>query len=380
VNAYTNLVLVATVVGMGLSFGCNEGPDGNGATTDPLVYPWEGQLGRDDGWGSTMAILIDSSHILGDATLEYHNLDADRIDLELVDDGTTDGIEWSNPVPVNLRYVFNLGPTRSSEIARALPGFNFTVAVFDLPPASDSEFTITGSGPFEAMGEIDVYVDGGGSPVHTSRIVLTGIEGYPNPLGDPSIFGQGDLMDDLGAQRMIRLQPKRDDPDTTTEVEGPFYEGMGTIGSIEFDFEYSSLCNHTPRVYPANDASNALAYAGPFTFTGTGYRYAGHVVIVDPKGINVAFEESQPPTIIRDETLAGTGPIIDIAFNDNVAYTCDITEESPPNTIWKVSNLLVTALDGTVLVDESGVLVLDTPEDPSSDAAFRMYAVDVRGS
>jgi len=137
VNAYTNLVLVATVVGMGLSFGCNEGPDGNGATTDPLVYPWEGQLGRDDGWGSTMAILIDSSHILGDATLEYHNLDADRIDLELVDDGTTDGIEWSNPVPVNLRYVFNLGPTRSSEIARALPGFNFTVAVFDLPPASD---------------------------------------------------------------------------------------------------------------------------------------------------------------------------------------------------------------------------------------------------
>ena len=380
--------VVAIVLVGALVAGCNTGPDHLGHNDpasqdfDPLVFPWEGQLGDPaqaggDDFGSTAAILIDSNYIqIGDiraatgAPLEYFNLHEGRVTIK-IKDANDDNLNWDGSIEANLRSVVNLAADRTSVISLAWPGAWFTAAIFDLPSElsviNANSWIPAGQDAYPAMALVEVYIDGNSTPLHTSRFRITGGLGIPNDLADPSIWGQATLQEDLESQRMIRLRGKRG-------AQGQmFYEGQPPIGALEFDLEYLTVCARNMRAYPSTDAANATAIIGPPTEYFS--RETVHVVMVDPKGIEIPFLQDLPPYITTDPTLAGQGPFIDLAFDEDPMWDCDSMIPDP--SYWTISNLLVTDLSGDVILERSGEVPVDTTDAPDSNAVLRLYAMVV---
>lgn len=366
VNRYAGVAIALIAA---LTFGCNRGPDGGGSDTDPLVFPWEGRLGtptteNPEGWGSTAAVLIDSPYLPILDAWEFLDLHKERVTIKIADAEPGPGHYWDPPVEAHLRSVFNLGPARTSKRAESWPGFWFTTALFDLP--SEAALGSPSEYPFTVF--VQVFVDG--VLVYEPRFEITGASGVPNPLADESIYGQGGFQESLEPQRMIRLRGKRFNPEKNSEDEKKwFYPGQDPIGAVEFDLEYITVCVSAIRPYPSTEAANATAIVGPPTPSGD-HRETVHVVMVDPKGIELQFLDESHPFA---QFLAGQGPMIDLAVDDVPVYHCNIGSPAA----FKISNLLVTNLDGQEIVRVDGVVKVDTDSAPNSDASLRLYAVQV---
>jgi hypothetical protein len=349
-----------------VAFGCNKGPDDGGLIVNPVVFPWEGALGPGTtDPGSTAAMLIDSNYLNGVDGWEYLNLDTTRIAIEIADGEPNSAPDWGtlaggDPVFVNLRSVFNLGPTPTSKRHVFQPGFWFTVALFDLPSAEDLNWS-TGPGDPE-MAILKVYVDGALTGIE-SRFRITGDNGKPNPLADESIGGQENFQASLEPQRMIRLRGKRG--------TGKFNPSAEPIGSVEFDLEYSTDCLSGLHPYPSTEASNATAIVGPAVPT-VGSLETVRVVMVDPKGFDLVFNTPEYPGTV-DVTLAGDGPMLDLAVDD-VPGECDLGD--PLDIGLTISNVLVTDINGETLVGP-GAGGVDTADNPDDNAVFRLYGVNV---
>lgn len=371
-NLHVGLVgLVVAIVGLA-GIGCNRGPDGAGLVTDAVAYPWEGELGPGTDLGSTVAMVIDSNYLTEVDAWESYTLDTSRVTIKITDPSPAAKPNWDADVVVTPRSVFNIGPTRTSKRHAFQPGFWFTVVLFDLPGEDDLGWDPVdpGGDPEEAIALLQLRVDGVDYGYRQSRFRIMGNKGrpdpLPNPLADETIGGQEDFQASLEQQRMIRLRGKRG--------EGKFSESQEDIGGLEFDIQYDTNCLDIVHAYPSSDASNATAIVGPPDYPEANPRKV-HVIMVDPKGIDLAFLHwtVYPGTV--DQTLAGQGPMLDLAGYGTAGGVdgCDIAD--PAN--FEISNLLVTDIHGAELIREPDVVLVDTTDSPDSDAIFRMYAVDV---
>ena len=97
------------------------------------------------------------------------------------------------------------------------------------------------------------------------------------------------------------------------------FEDDWVIGGVEFDLQYLA-CMGNPRVFPDSDASRGVAVLGP---PGCGAPWF---------------------------TSAGEGPFIEIALDRQGPVVC--TKLTP--IVFKVENLLVTDVNGEVLLDRRG--------------------------
>lgn len=357
-----------------VSAGCNNGPYGTGANYDPLLFPWNGEFGPGSAAGSTHAFVIDSNYMNVTDAWEGLDLNSDRVTVTLFDD-EADGYNWP-PIEVGVRSVFNLAPTRTSRQASIQPGVWFTVVLFDMPSFNDVDAGSSGAGPIYPL-TARLQVTRADSPLmFWADVEITGENGKPNPMADPAIGGQELLMFDLVQRRMIRLRGKRGDPAVPGEAK--FYASNGDIGGIEFDFRYDPNCLDDIEVFPNTEASNATALVGPVSGPVAGMETV-HVVLVDPKGIQLVFLQEVPfnPSWV-DETLAGTGPLLDLVGTKPTMSTCDITYPSQSDFV--IENLVVTDVDGVELINEPAPTFDNVADVPDPNATFRVYGVNEFGT
>ena len=111
-GARVALVLCAVAA---LASACTQGPDGT-TTLQPLVFPWEGNLGS-GGSGSTLAIVIDSNYIDLNDDLELYDLHTSEVTVNVAD---PNGV-WTG-APATVRSVFPLQAAPSSKLASFEPG------------------------------------------------------------------------------------------------------------------------------------------------------------------------------------------------------------------------------------------------------------------
>lgn len=337
------------LVALAGALGCNTGPDGQGVY-EPMVFPWEGRLGE-GGPGSTIAVLIDSNYAPYDIT-ENYDLHRDRVGVALVDADPATAPNWDPPVEVTPRAVFNVGSPPGSIRSLGSPGTWVTVALFDLPPASSFSFLPS---DYPVATRLQVSVDG--LPLRTSDFQIIGESGTPNPLHE--IFPAG-WVSGLEPQRMIRLRLKRGaelNPDA----------GHGSIGAVEFDFEYDPACVDAVRAYPDTDFVAATAMVGVAAAGETPGWDRVHVVLLDPKGVDLPYlNDSEDPPVIADETVAGQGPILSLAIDGDPA--CLLSDPG----VRAIRNLRVTDVDGVAILDDTGL--------GDSEARLALFYIEPSGA
>jgi hypothetical protein len=346
------LMVAATV---GLASACTQGPDGN-TTLQPLVFPFEGQLGASGSvTGTTVAIVVDSNYISAGDNAEVHDLHRDRIGVVMVHPTGA----FPN-VPLTVRSVFALSPSKNSNRHNTEPGATATVVVVDLPLASavgnPTIFPITVKLRVEIDGVADVE----------PRFVLTGKTGIRNPIVDASILAAFDARQALEPRPTLRLRPKR--------RAGTFQPGQPALGGMEFTLGYTTACIDAVEVFPVTEASDATAVVGPVFGTSGGYSLA-KTVLVDPKGFNLTYLVDTPPAETTDETLAGEGPLIDVAVDWKATNDPACSLNNP--SLITISDLRVSDVDGDQVFAAPGVVQVDTVETPGSNAVFRAYPVDL---
>lgn len=337
-----------------LAMGCTEGPSGSGGS-QPLVFPWEGQLGNGS-LGSTVSIVLDSNYIPGLDQFEAHDLHEDRIDIILADPNSG----WAD-VNVPIRAVFSMQAPPNTWRHNINPGATITVVVFDLPNKATVSSGLTP--PYDA--QLNILVDG--VPfglINSADFRIVGHDGIPNPLLAATIPNTGisptDKDNYLDPRPMLRLRAKR----------GFFPEVWPKIGGIEMTVGSRTVCMSNLTPFPASEASNATASSGPVFMRQGAYSYR-KVVLVDPDGINLKYESG----VFADTSLAGTGPFLDlvVTWNFTINPFCDLLEPS----LILVSDLIVTDIDGNELLNEPNVVIDSAGAGADGNAHLRRYPVDL---
>ncbi len=318
-----------------------------------IVFPAESYL------GGTVAVAISSNYIANmDRDLESYDYHRDNVEVRVFHGEGAGDYETAE-----IKTVFDVSPSRSSRAAIVAPGSFATIVVFDLPTALEGQLTGPAAEgyPCEDYPCPDVAVEvvktGDGEPITFASVRVLGDQGagrgLPSPLGlgfdsDPAVGGNDGrwpLDDALQPQTMIRLRAVHDDG-----IPAPKRPGFGAvpgqeIGAIEFWLTYSEDCMENLRVYPNSEAVGAIAMLGPVG--GGGDWTSQKVVLVDPAG----FSLDRPVAILVDGDPAGEGPLLDLAF-DWIA-SCEDPLEQITNQV-SYTGLLVTDLDGEVLIDQAG--------------------------
>ena len=369
-----------------LASGCTGGPDPSFSDSQPLVFPDVGFLGT-SGWGTTAAVVLDSNYLdigygggcgppprpfaeEGD-NYELYDLHAGRIEIFLSHPFLTGGGCGGGPglpegffidTPVNIRSVFSVGATSTSQLALQAPGAELTVVIFDLP--SRAALSFPSSYPFTAI--LRVEIDG--LPYYAPRIIIRGEGGVPNPMVDAvtlNVFGGS--PDALEPQPTLRLRGKRG--------AGKFLQSQGVLGAIEFDFRYDASCIAAVRAFPATEAANGTAVVGPAASAGAGFE-AVHVMMLAPEGFSLTFQNDEGDWNLIDETLAGHGPFLDLSLDYAPGASCSLQDAS----VFGIQNLLVVDLNGTPVLSRSGAVPMDSVAEPLPEAVLRFYPVDVPAS
>ncbi len=362
-----NLVLLALVSAI-IAVGCNQGPNGQ---TEPaqLLFPWEGQLG-DTSTGTTVAIVLDSEYIPFFDSHEFHNLHTDRVRIWLSNVAPD---VWDS-VEIIPRSVFSLAVPPSSKRHLTQPGASVTIALFDLPNAS--AVPLAPQTPFVA--NVEVWIDQVAVATPTPEFLITGVSGTSNPIVADSIAALypefDEFLPSLEPQRMIRLRGKRG-----LSGDDLFYIGQNAIAGIEFDFIYPSDCLNNLRAYARTEASNATVFVGAPVVDAMAGLETVKVILTDPKGFDLGFLLDFPTYNNADTTLAGTGPLLDLAFDDEMGSTCldpgVFPDEFPSE--FAIENLFVTDVNGMPIIGPLTTVKIDSGAATDSLALFRIYPVDV---
>lgn len=222
---------------------------------------------------------IDSNHVPSFGPLfEKYDLAPDNVSVEIREGSTV-------LATVTPRAVFD-GLSAPASLKNATSAGPFlTIVLFDLPTSLSTSFPaattvhllVDGSPPtYGAVGQLEILGSGGSSTSFTTD---------SNPAG-------------LGPRPTLRLQARKAGPG----VDG--FDPAWTIGAIEFELEYPDDAVSAPDVFPATEASRALAFASTGDPPGT-----VRVVLTDPRGFTLP---STPGYAGGDRV--GEGPLLDIAF------------------------------------------------------------------
>lgn len=348
------LLEVALVLAAGFASACTVGPDGSFSDLQPLVFPSEGQLGA-SGAGSTAAIVLDSNYIDHADLLELYDLHRSRVKVII-----GDPLGVFPDTNATVRSVFSLQASTNSNRHGDRPGSWMTVVTFDLPSAaalgSPTAF------PFTVLLRvaIDEVVD------FEPRFIITGDAGAPNPLVDAQFASANTVNESLQPRPTLRLRPKR--------APGTFAPGVPTLGGLQFSVLYLSKCMTDVDAYPGTEAANGTAHVGPVL--GSAFGYSGRrVMLVDPGGFNLTFLADEPPFDTTDETLAGEGPLLDLAvkWKQTTDPDCDLANAS----LLVLQDLVVSDVNGNQVFSVAGTVELDSADAPSASAVFRRYPIDI---
>lgn len=345
---------LAALVGVVLATACSVGPDGSYSDLQPLVFPSEGRLGT-GGLGSTAAILLDSNYIEGFDIAEMYDLHRSRVTVTVVDP-----LGVFPSVPANVRSVFGLQATSISLLHASKPGAWVTAVLVDLPAASALGGPLTYPFTAELQVSIDSTLD------FAPRFIVVGEGGSPNDLLDAAFASPAEVNSTLEPRPALRLRPKRG--------AGGFQEGEPPVGGIQFDVSYMHACISNVFAFPGSEAADAGCHVGPVLDTVGDYKRR-RVLLADASGFNLAFLADEPGFDTTDETLAGDGPLVDLAINWKATNNsaCNLLN---PDLI-HLSDLHVTDRDGNPLFAVAGPVEVDTVDLPSTTAYFRSYAIDL---
>ena len=339
-----------------LAVGCNLGPNGNATEYQPLLFPSEGQLG-DTGVGTTVAMIVDSNYIEGSDVLEIHDLHKARVQV-LVSDPVGGG--WTDAL-ANVRSVFPIQAPSNTLAGRTRPGLTATIVLFDLPSAN----ALNNPSVFPLTVRLKLLIDG--QEDLSAEFNVLGTSGTGTALIDPllslTLFGINSPLGQLAPQPMIRLRGKRG--------PGMFEASQAKIGGVEFLFTWDRSCITLVRPYPATEAAEATTLVGPYSPIGGDLRSA-KISLIHPAGFRPKYLTSASGTPTADETLAGTGPFLDLGFTLKGNSLCSL--DSPD--IFSISDFRAYDISGNLLIDSASVEV-DTDEAPSSTALLRKYPVTI---
>lgn len=338
-----------------LAAGCTLGPDGTGPP-QPLVFPWEGQLG-DSGLGTSVAIVLDSNYIDPHDDMELYTLNKSRISVVARREPT------GQTAVTILRAVFGMQAPPISNVQLDRPGAWIAVALVDLPRAASLGDPTATEFPF--LVTLQVRVDG--NVVYEPKVRIVGRTGQPNPIFDSSFAAAWQVNQLLDYQPTIRLRGKRNQGTN----QNAFDENWPPIGGVEFDFKHKTICFEAIRAYGSSEASEATGIVGdPFDVSG-GYRTV-HVALLDAEGIELRYLTSDGMAN-PDVTLAGTGPFIDLGVDRTRFSNSSCNMSNPAN--FDILNFRVVDVDGNALLEVADPIV-DTEATPAIDATLRFYALD----
>ena len=148
-----------------------------------------------------------------------------------------------------------------------------------------------------------------------------------------------------------------------------FEASQARLGGVEFLFTWDRTCITSVRPYPATEAVEATALVGPYLAIAGDLRSA-KITLFHPAGFRPQYLASASGTPTADETLAGTGPFLDLGFTLKGNSLCSL--DSPD--IFSISDFRAYDVSGNLLIDSASV-ELDTEEAPSSSALLRKYPV-----
>jgi hypothetical protein len=339
---------VGLVLMLTTSLGCNVGPDSGFTDLQPLVFPSEGRLG-DGSFGSTAAVIVDSNYMEGADDWEFHDLHKARVSILVSDPAPSPG--WTD-APARVRQVFSMQTPPNSAISPTRPGAAMTVVVFDLPDQAALNSPVA---PLTVL--LKILIDG--VLTYEPRFRVTGTGATPESFFDPSIF-TGNINTWLQPQPTVRLRGKR--------LTGSFEPGMPSIAALDLYFLYDPACIATVRAYGATEATGATALVGPETnfFGETKYR---HVSLFDPSGFDLAFLTDSG----ADQTLAGEGPLLDLAVDLQVGSGCTVSDPD----VYGIIGLRAADVDGNWIFNIPTQIEIDTADAPSATALLRAYEVDL---
>jgi len=339
-----------------LAVGCNLGPGGNATGYQPLLFPLEGQLG-DTSAGTTVAMIVDSNYIEGSDLLEIHDLHKARVQV-LVSDPVGGG--WTD-APANVRSVFPIQAPSNTLAGQNRPGLTATIVLFDLPSAS----ALNNPSSFPLTVLLKLLIDG--QEDLSAEFNVLGASGTATNLIEPmlnlTLFGLQSPLGQLAPQPMIRLRGKRG--------AGKFEASQPKLGAIEFLFTWDRTCINIVRPYPATEAADATALIGPSSPVDGIFRSA-KIALIHPAGFRPKYLASASGTLTADETLAGTGPFLDLGFGLKGNSLCSL--DSP--NIFSISDFRVYDISGNVVIESASVEV-DTAGAPSNSALLRKYPVTI---
>lgn len=265
---------------------CQQGPGGP-TDFESAVFSGEARL------GGTAAIAIDSNYIPASDSVELYDIAPTRVTVFITDDLDVE-------LQATVRAVFPLVQARSSKVD--LPGRWITVALFDLP---ESGLTT----PAE-QGLVRVVLDGTTEIAHsTIRIVGDGGSPWlvPPPGSDPLELG-------LETRSLLRLRAVRRNPQTGgSPVPADAFLDTWQIGGLELEVDYPD-CLEPPDAFTSTEAVNATALVQELGSIGGGMARA-RVVLIAPLGFQLQLPND--PFGTSPATVAGEGPILDLAFDRN---------------------------------------------------------------
>jgi len=296
-------LLVAFALAVVSSLACD------GSALEPIAFPKRAYLGET----VSFAISSDSTDIA--ESNKGHDVSKENVEIRVTDPGTN---AFVTVVPRSVVAGSSATGTAYSEQKGVS---EISIATFDLPQTLPAPFVVPGTVWLTAHRVPGGALVGGTAEVHV--------------LG-PASQGSGmTSFHPFGSEN--QLQPR---PSLRVRANGSAFDGAWVIGSIQFEITYPSSVTN-PRAFARLRAAKGVAFAKEIA------PGQARVLVVDPRGFHLP---AQP-----DTGLLGGGPFVDIIFNQSAPFT---TSE------FTISNLLVTDLDGGVLIDNSG----------NSSSFFQLYA------
>jgi hypothetical protein len=347
------LLFAVTVVG-----GCYN--PGTGAIA--VVFPIEGKAGDGANPGTTAFMFIDSNYIPFGDSEEWLDLDRSRVRI------ITRELEppWLD-VPANLRALVNVEAGDMSSLGLLQPGVTGVVAIFDLP--SHEALAGPTSYPLDYPIDAQVWVELDGTIPQTLRPRVSPIKivdkgGQPQQLMTASLWPGAEQILENSPEPIVRIRPMRDQSVDPADPPTAFREGW-EIGSMEFWFRYEDDCiGSILEAQAQTDAKRgSLVVVGPRIDEGSESKQRVH--FVSPTGLTLAFVSVD----YFDDTLAGHGPILDLMV-DRIDETCDVS------TSYQIRALIITDLDGAVLLESPLIVPVDYGNGTEEEPVFRVYLVD----
>jgi hypothetical protein len=285
--------------------GCDSG------TQAPIAFPARAYVGE------TVSFAVSTDSVSIPEVNKSHDISKENVEIRL-----TDPNDASQFVVVTPRSVIAGASATGTSFSEQNGVAELSIATFDVPQTLPSSFVIPGTLWLTAH-----RLPGGELVGGTVELEIVG----------PASEGSGPTsFHPFGAEN--QLQPR---PSLRVRALWPGFDSAWVIGSVQFEISYPASVSN-PRAFARLQAAKGLAFAKDVAAG------SARILVVDPRGFQL------PAPIGADDELGG-GPFVDIIFGQSQPFTA---------SEFTISNLLVTDLDGNVLVDNPG----------DASGFFRLYA------